>query len=390
VLAGALLLVSAARTAVNSAQQNPAGISLPVFADVTQKAGLNMKLINGDDATEYLVDVNGTGACFLDYNNDGFQDIFLVNGTSRKSEAQGLHPHDYLLRNNGDGTFSDVTAQAHVEASGWHSGCTSADYNNDGFADIYLTSYGPNKLYRNNGDGTFTDVAAAAHVDDPHWPYPKWSMGAAWADYDNDGKLDLYVANFARVDPRHLPPKPGDSEPCKLNGAAIACPPDRYPGEQGILYHNNGDGTFTDVTGKAGLTRADKDQGRGFGVIFGDFNNNGRQDIYQVNDSGMSFFHVNNGDGTFRDASFESGLALDGFGNVHGIMAVTEGDYNNDGRMDIFIADWIKQDKTLYENQGSYIFSDVTADRGIAQLGYEYCGWGTRLFDFDNDGWLDI
>ena len=215
-------------------------------------------------------------------------------------------------------------------------------------------------------------------------------MGAAWGDYDNDGKLHLYVANFARVDPRHLPPKPGDPASCKLMEVPIACPPDRYTGEQGILYHNNGDGTFTDVTAKAGLVRADKDQGRGFGVVFGDFNNNGRQDIYQVNDSGMSFFYVNNGDGTFRDASFESGLALDGFGNVHGIMGVTVGDYNNDGRMDIFIADWIKQDKTLYENQGSYVFADVTADRGIAQLGHEYCGWGTRLFDFDNDGWLDI
>ena len=379
-----------ARTVVNSAEQTPSSVPLPVFTDITQQAGIKMKLVNGDKTTEYLVDVNGLGACFLDYNNDGFQDIFLVNGTSRMSEAAGLRPHDYLLRNNGDGTFTDVTEQAHLGDSGWHSGCAVADYNNDGFPDIYLTSYGPNKLYRNNGDGTFTDVAAAAHVDDPHWPYPKWSMGAAWADYDNDGRLDLYVANFARVDPRHLPPKPGDEGSCKLQEVPIACPPDRYPGEQGILYHNNGDGTFTDVTQAAGLARADKDQGRGFGVVFGDFNNDGLQDIYQVNDSGMSFFYINNGDGTFRDASFESGLALDGFGNVHGTMGVTVGDYNNDGLMDIFIADWIKQDKTLYENQGSYIFSDVSAARGIAQLGYEYCGWGTRLFDFDNDGWLDI
>lgn len=377
-------------TVVNSADQSAGGPPLPVFTDITQQAGLNMKIFNGDETTVYLMDINGTGACFLDYNNDGYQDIFLVNGTSRKLEAAGIHPHDYLLRNNGDGTFTDVTAQAHLGDSGWHSGCAVADYNNDGFADIYLTNYGPNKLYRNNGDGTFTDVAKAAHVDDMNWPYPKWSMGAAWADYDNDGLLDLYVANFARDDPRHPVPKPSDPNPCKNVDVPIACPPDRFAGEQGILYHNNGDGTFTDVTEKVGLARADKDQGRGFGVIFGDFNNNGLQDIYQVNDSGMCFFYVNNGDGTFRDASFESGLALDGFGNVHGTMGVTAGDYNNDGRMDIFIADWINQDKTLYENQGSYIFADVTAERGIAQLGYEFCGWGTRLFDFDNDGWLDI
>ncbi len=190
------VLVTVAMTVVKSEEQRSIPISLPVFTNITEQAGLNMQLINGDDPTEYLVDVNGTGACFLDYNNDGYQDIFLVNGTSRKSEAAGLHPHDYLLRNNGDGTFTDVTAQAHLGDSGWHSGCAVADFNNDGFADIYLTSYGPNKLYRNNGDGTFTDVAAAAHVDDPHWPYPKWSMGAAWADYDNDGQIDLYVANF--------------------------------------------------------------------------------------------------------------------------------------------------------------------------------------------------
>jgi len=375
---------------MNSAERGNGGGPLPVFTDITQQAGLNFKIIDGDSTTEYLLDVNGVGACFLDYNNDGFQDIFLVNGTSRKSEAAGLHPHDYLLRNNGDGTFADVTTQAHLGDSGWHSGCAVGDYNNDGFPDIYLTSYGPNKLYRNNGGGTFTDVAAAAHVDGPHWPYPKWSMGAAWGDYDNDGRLDLYVANFARVDPQNLPPKPGDPKSCKLQEVPIACPPDSYPGEQGILYHNNGDGTFSDVTKAAGLVRADKDQGRGFGVVFGDFNNDGLQDIYQVNDSGISFFYVNNGDGTFRDASFESGLALDGFGNVHGTMGVTVGDYNNDGLMDIFIANWIKQGNDLYENQGSHIFADITASRGIAQLGYEFCGWGTRLFDFDNDGWLDI
>ncbi len=389
-LAAVLAFLAVSEVVLNSESRTPARQQLPVFTDVTQQAGLTMKLINGDETTVYLMDINGTGACFLDYNNDGYQDIFLVNGTSKKAEAAGLKPHDYLLRNNGDGTFTDVTAQAHLGDSGWHSGCAVADYNNDGFADIYLTNLGPNKLYRNNGDGTFTDVAAAAHVDDMKWPYPKWSMGAAWGDYDNDGLLDLYVANFARQDPMHMPPKPTDPMPCKNQEVPIACPPDQYRGEQGILYHNNGDGTFTDVTQKAGLVRADNDQGRGFGVVFGDFANNGLQDIYQVNDSGISFFYINNGDGTFRDASFESGLALDGFGNVHGTMGLTVGDYNNDGLMDIFAANWIKQGNDLYENQGSHLFTDVSAARGIEQLGYENCGWGTRLFDFDNDGWLDI
>jgi enediyne biosynthesis protein E4 len=381
-----------ALTYVNASKQAAGRPASPllVFTDISRQAGLNMRIIDGDALTQYLIDVNGEGACFIDYNHDGYQDIFLVNGTSRADEAAGRHPHDYLLRNNGDGTFTDVTASAHLGDSGWHSGCAVGDYNNDGFPDIYLTSYGPNRLYRNNGDGTFTDVAEAAHVDDPHWGFPKWSMSAAWGDYDNDGRLDLYVANFAKVDPQHLPPKPGDPNACRLKEVPIACPPDSYPGEQGILYHNNGDGTFTDVTKAAGLIRSGRDLGRGFGVVFGDFNNHSLQDIYQVNDSGPNFYYINNGDGTFRDASFESGLAVDGFGNAQGTMGVTVGDYNNDGLMDILISNWINQVKTLYENQGSHVFQDVTVARGLAQFGYEFCGWGTKLVDFDNDGWLDI
>jgi hypothetical protein len=391
VLAAVILIATGARVLVQSADQALAGaaVPLPVFTDITQQAGLNMKIIDGEENTEYLIDVNGEGACFLDYNNDGYQDIYLVNGTSRKAEAMGQHPHDYLLRNNGDGTFTDVTAQAHLgRDSGWHSGCAVGDYNNDGFPDIYVTSYGPNKLYRNNGDGTFTEVGEAAGVADPHWGFPKWSMGAAFGDYDNDGRLDLYVANFVRVDPQHLPPRPGDENACKLKGVPIACPPDTYQGEQGILYHNNGDGTFTDVTKAAGLIRSDL--GHGFGVVFGDFSNHGLQDIYQVNDSGPNFFYINNGDGTFRDASFESGLTVDGNGNAMGTMGVTVGDINNDGLMDIFVATWIDQSHTLYENRGSYTFDDVTQQWGLGQIGYDFCAWGTRLFDFDNDGLLDL
>jgi hypothetical protein len=385
-----VLIATGDRVLVQSADQalGDAAVPLPVFTDITQQAGLNMKIIDGDETTEYLIDVNGEGACFLDYNNDGYQDIFLVNGTSRHAEATGQHPHDYLLRNNGDGTFTDVTTQAHLGDSGWHSGCAVGDYNNDGFPDIYLTSYGPNKLYRNNGDGTFTEVAEAAGVADPHWGFPKWSMGAAFGDYDNDGRLDLYVANFSRYDPRHLPPKPGDENACKLKGVPIACPPDTFQGEQGILYHNNGDGTFTDVTRAAGLIRSDL--GHGFGVVFGDFGNRGLQDIYQVNDSGPNFFYINNGNGTFKDSSFESGLTVDGNGNAMGTMGVTVGDFNNDGLMDIFVATWINQSHTLFENHGSFNFDDVTQLRGLGQLGPDFCAWGTKLFDFDNDGWLDL
>lgn len=385
-----VLIAIAAQTLVPTADPSLANatLPLPVFTDITQQAGLNMKIIDGDEMTEYLTDVNGEGACFLDYNNDGYQDIFLVNGSSRKAEATGHLPHDYLLRNNGDGTFTDVTSQAHLGDTGWHSGCAVGDYNNDGFADIYVTSFGPNKLYRNNGDGTFSEVAEVSGVADPRWKFPKWSMGAAFGDYDNDGRLDLYVANFAEFDPRHLPPKPGDLNACKLKGVPIACPPDFFQGEQGILYHNNGDGTFTDVTKAAGLTRTDL--GRGFGVVFGDFGNDGRQDIYQVNDSGPNFFYINNGNGTFKDASFESGLSVDGNGNPMGTMGVAVGDFNNDGLMDIFAATWIDQTHALFENKGSYTFDDVTQTMGLSPIGYDYCAWGTKFFDFDNDGWLDL
>ena len=389
-LAVVALIASGVRIVVRPREGVIAAIAvpLPTFTDITQQAGLNMKIIDGDETTEYLTDVNGEGACFLDYNNDGFQDIFLVNGASRRLEAMGRHPHDYLLRNNGNGTFTDVTTQAHLGDAGWHSGCAVGDYNNDGFADIYVTSLGPNKLYRNNRDGTFSEVGQAAGVADPHWSFPKWSMGAAFGDYDNDGRLDLYVANFARFDPRHLPPRPGDLNSCKFKGVPIACPPDFFEGEQGILYHNNGDGTFSDVTKAAGLIRAD--YGRGFGVVFGDFGNNGLQNIYQVNDAGPNFFYINNGNRTFKDTSFDSGLSVDGNGNPMGTMGVAVGDYNNDGLMDIYVATWINQTHALFENRGSYNFDDVTQQRGLSLIGPEYCAWGTKFFDFDNDGWLDL
>jgi hypothetical protein len=386
VLAGALAVVPVAQHAGLSA--NGIEKPLPVFTDITQKAGVAYKIICGDEVTEFLIDVNGEGAAFFDYDNDGDQDIYLVNGSSRKLEKTATPPHDYLLRNNGDGTFTDVTAQAHLGDTAWSSGCAVGDYNNDGYLDLYVTNFGPNKLYRNNGNGTFTEVGEPAGVADPKWSFPKWSMGAAFGDYDNDGFLDLYVTNFSKFNYQQELPAPREDSPCKMKGVPIACPPEKYEGEQDLLYHNNRDGTFTDVSQEAGIVR--KDPGHGFAVVFSDFDNDGDQDIYVANDAGPNFYYINNGNGKFTDASLGSGLAVDEYGNAQGSMGLTVGDFNNDGLPDVFITNFIDQQNTLYQNQGSNLFLDRTTNFGLGMVGFHYSGWGTKFFDFDNDGWLDL
>ncbi len=368
------------------AAKNPE-LSFTTFTDVTKHAGVAYKITIGDTVTDYLIDVKAGGACFFDYDNDGYQDIYLVNRTSRKDEREGNHPHDYLLRNNGDGTFTDVTAKAHLGASGWHSGCAVGDYNNDGYLDLFVTNYGPNILYRNNGDGTFTDVTAAAGVAGPTWDPPKWSMGAAFGDIDNDGFLDLYVTNFVAFDYKFLPP-PIPGSPCKMKGIPVACAPDMYPPQQDLLYHNNRDGTFTDVSKEAGIIR-DK-PGKGFGAVFSDFNNDGHQDLYVVNDAGANFFYINDGKGHFTDYSMDSGTAVDGFGNALGTMGVWVGDINHDGLQDIVVGTFIQQPKVIYINQGNHLFTDETNDFGTSMLAYNFSTWGMGLLDFDNDGWLDL
>jgi hypothetical protein len=357
------------------------------FTDITQKAGLARKITIGDVVSDYLIDVKAGGACFFDYDNDGYQDIFLVNGSSRKDEKEGHPPHDYLFHNNGDETFTDVTAKAHLGASGWHTGCAVGDYDNDGNLDLYVTNYGPNILYHNNGDGTFTDVTAKAGVAGPTLNPPKWSMGAAFGDIDNDGYLDLYVTSFVKFGYDMLPP-PSGANPCKMKDVPIACPPDDYPARQHQLYRNNGDGTFTDVSQSAGIIR--KDPGKGFGVVFSDFTNRGVQDMYVVCDAGSNFYYINDGKGHFTDYSLASGTALTGFGNTQGTMGVWVGDVNHDGLQDIVIGTFIQQLKAIYINQGNNFFMDQSEEWGIGAIAYNYSTWGMGLLDFDNDGWLDL
>jgi enediyne biosynthesis protein E4 len=361
---------------------------MPTFTDITKKAGLEYRITCGDEINEYLIDINGQGACFIDYDNDGYQDLYLVNGSSRKMQATGRLPHDYLLRNMGGGRFNDVTEVARLGDTAWSSGCAVGDYNNDGYLDLYITNYGPNKLYRNDGNGTFTDVGESVGVAGPRWDPPKWSMGAAFADYDNDGYLDLYVTNFAKFDLKNPPPPPTEASPCKLKGVPIACPPDIFEAQQDLLYRNNGDGTFSDVTSSAGIIG--KDAGKGFAVIFSDFDNDADQDIYVANDAGPNFYYTNEGSGKFKDASWVSGTAVDEQGNPQGSMGLTGGDYNNDGLMDIFVTNFIEQTNTLYHNRGSNRFMDRTTATGLGLVGFHYSGWGTKFFDFDNDSWLDL
>ncbi len=385
---GVLVWVAAGTGLWAAKSQSPATKStLPWFHDITDEAGLAYKITCGDPVTESLVDVNGQGACFLDYDGDGFLDIYLANGSSRSLDRAGEPPNDYLLQNQGDGTFANVTKSVGLGDTNWSSGCTVGDYDNDGDADLYLTNYGSNKLYRNVA-GAFSEVSHEAGVAGPEWTPPKWSMGAAFADIDNDGDLDLYVANFTAFDLETFVPPPTTESPCRLKGVPIVCAPDFFHGQQDLLYLNDGDGTFSDVSGTAGIHQ-DK-PGHGFAAVFSDYDDDGDQDLYVANDSGPNSYYENNGDGTFVDISWESGGVVNEHGEPEGSMGLTVGDYNNDARLDIFITNFIEQSNTLYKNDGDNKFVDETAGLGLFPVGLNDSGWGTKFIDFDNDGWLDL
>ena len=360
---------------------------LPTFRDITVQAGLSYTITCGGPVTESLLDVNGQGACFLDFDSDGGLDIYLTNGSSRSLDAAGKPPRDYLLRNRGDGTFADATDAIGMGDTSWSSGCAVGDYDNDGDPDLYLTNYGPNKLYRND-DGRFRDVSDESGTAGPEWSPPKWSMGAAFGDVDSDGDLDLFVANFTDFDPVTSPPPPTQESPCKLKGVPIVCAPDYYEGQQDLLYLNNGDGTFRDVSASAGISQSEP--GHGFAAVFSDLDSDGDQDLYVANDSGPNFYYENTGKGRFTDISWESGGMVNEHGEPEGSMGLTVGDYNNDGRLDIFVTNFVEQSNTLYENDGDNLFLDQTTSLGLNPVGFNYSGWGTKFFDFDNDGWLDL
>jgi len=383
----ALLFLLLAHVALSGQTVQPASSQkqIPVnFVDIAEKAGLNMTNVFGGLATKkYIIETTGTGVAIFDYDNDGWPDIFFVNGTTMEGSAKGDQPTNHLYRNNHDGTFTDVTLQAGLSGpSGWGQGVCVGDYDNDGWEDLYVTYYGKNRLYHNQ-HGVFSEVAEKSGVAGSG---KAWGSGCAFVDYDRDGLLDLMVANYVDFD-LSTAPAPGARASCLWKGVPVMCGPRGLPGETNILYRNRGNGTFEDVTAKAHI-----DQTNGhyaLSVSTFDYDDDGWPDIYVACDSTPSILYHNNRDGTFTDVAVTAGAAFNEDGREQAGMGSTIGDYDGDGSLDIFKTNFSDDTSTLYHNNGDGTFTDATFAAGLG-LYTKYLGWGTMFFDFDNDGWPDL
>ncbi len=353
------------------------------YVDITTKSGLaSFQHQAGTAARTYILDSIGFGVALLDYDRDGWLDIYLVNGSTYEAETgQAPAPKAALFHNNHDGTFTDVTEKAGVANERWGTGAVAADYDNDGWPDLYVSNYGKSRLYHNNHDGTFTDVAEKAGVT-----FDGWATGATWGDYDGDGLLDLYVPGYVHFDFADLAKKAPAN--CTFRGMKVMCGPRGLAGEPDKLYRNNGNGTFTDVTVKAGV----QDKGKYYGLasLFIDVNDDGRPDLLVANDSTPNYLYINNGDGTFADESLASGYALNGEGRETASMGIAAGDLFHTGRIDLFNTTFSDDQKPLYRNDGKGSFTDITPDLTIAELMVPFLGWGDAMIDYDNDSWLDL
>jgi enediyne biosynthesis protein E4 len=366
-------------TAVGS-DGNALGVT---FVNVAGKAGIKTKTVYGDEhRNRYLLETTGSGAAFIDYDNDGWEDIFLVNGTRLDGVAGSEQPTNRLYRNNGNGTFAEVTAKAGLTRSNWGQGVCVGDYDNDGFDDLFISGFGKNALYHNNGNGTFTEVAEKAGVANNR---TRWGSGSAFVDYDRDGLLDLFVASYINLDLKSAPlPETG---PCLYKSVMVACGPPGLAGGVNALYRNNGNGTFTDVSEKAGITKTNGTYS--LGVLVADFDNDGWPDIYVANDSSPAALYHNNRNGTFTDIGIEAGCAFSIDGKPQAGMGVTAGDYDRDGWLDIFKTNFAGDTSSLYHNVGKGVFDDVTFPAGVG-VNTRWLGWGCGFLDVDNNGWLDI
>ncbi|HEX8370903.1 MAG TPA: CRTAC1 family protein [Pyrinomonadaceae bacterium] len=354
---------------------------IPQLVDILPKTGIKFVHTSAPEK-KYIVESMSGGVLLVDYDRDGWQDIYLTNAPTVEMALKGEKSRSALYRNNGNGGFTDVTDKAGVAYPGFAMGGAVGDYNNDGWADIYVTCLGGNVLYRNNGDGTFTDVTKTARVSDG-----RWSTGAAFGDYDGDGFLDLLVVNYVDFKFNDLPGF-GSLPTCKFRGIDVQCGPRGLKGAGDSLFRNNGDGTFTDVSKQSGFD----DSGGFYGMqpVWSDFANRAKPDAYVANDSTPNFFYRNDGGNKFTEIGLESGTAVSGDGSEQGSMGVAVGDYLHTGRFSIFVTNFVDEHNSLYRNEGDYNFTEVSFNAKVAQISRPYVGWGTGFFDLDNDTWLDL
>jgi hypothetical protein len=359
-----------------------------VFENIAEKAGLTKWHHQmGTPEKKFILESIGSGVGLLDYDHDGWLDIYMVNGSTFDAETgKTTPPHAALFHNNHDGTFTDVAAKAGVTNDRWGFGVAIGDYDNDGWPDIYVSNYGKNRLYHNNHDGTFTDVAEKAGV-----ALGNWSSGATWGDFDGDGRLDLFVPGYVHYDMQQQAASGSHAAAfafCQFRGIPVMCGPRGLKGESDHLFHNNGDGTFTDVSVKAGV--ADTSGYYGLSSLFIDLNGDGRPDLLVADDSTPNYLYINKGDGTFEDDSFASGYALNESGRETASMGIAEGDYLHNGRVDLYNTTFSDDYNPLYRNDGGANFTDVSYQMGIAEVTVPFLGWGDAFIDYDNDGWLDL
>jgi hypothetical protein len=369
-----------ALAAGSSGFSQPAPATL-VFTDVTGASGITFKHAFSAEK-KYILESMSGGVAIFDFDRDGWPDVYFVNSPTVDTASDPRSARSALWKNNGDGTFTDVTEKAAVGYPGWGMGVATGDYDNDGWEDLYVTCFGPNRLYRNNHDGTFSDVTEKAGAGDS-----RWSTGAAFADYDNDGWLDLFVANYADVRLDALP-EFGKGKTCQYQGLPVQCGPRGLPGSGDSLFHNNRDGTFTQVAVNAGVADA---AGRfGMGVAWCDFNEDGYVDLYVANDTGPNFLYRNNRNGTFTDVGLSSGAALSENGEARASMGVTIGDYDRRGRWTIFVTNFSGEHNAFYRHEKEFLFTETSYATQTAKPSLPFVGWGAGFFDYDNDGWLDL
>ncbi|HKY42955.1 MAG TPA: CRTAC1 family protein [Pyrinomonadaceae bacterium] len=351
------------------------------FTDITTSSGITFKHVASPEK-KYIVESMSGGVAFIDYDNDGDLDVYLVNSLTVDLVKSKGKTKSHLYRNEGNGKFTEVGEKAGVSDIGWGMGVAVGDYNNDGFEDMYVTCLGPDHLLKNNGNGTFTDVTAKAGVNDP-----RWSTGASFVDYDHDGDLDLFVSNYVDFDINNLP-EFGQGKTCQYKSIPVQCGPRGLKGAGDSLFRNNGNGTFTDVTKEAGVT--DGNGFYGLGVIASDFDEDGFIDIFVANDSTPNYHYRNKGNGTFEEIGFTAGTAVNENGSEQGCMGVTVGDYDHDGKFDLFVTNFADEYNTLYHNDGKNSFTDLSYAAKLAPASLPHVGWGTKFFDYDNDGWVDL